>query len=243
VSGGILFLSPHPDDVEIFCGGTVARCAREGRAVHVVDLTAGEMATNGDVVVRRRESVKSLEALGVTTERGVLGLPDGGLDANDPLQLRELVGCVRQLRPEVLVAPWVQDRHPDHVATGELARRAMFFAGVRRYDAPGEAWRPRRLLHYPCHHEVAVQILVDISAEIEAWRAAVACYTSQFQRTENQTTQTPINDPTFLVAHEARRTVWGRSCGTVAAEGFVHEGAWRSTVNAWFEEAGEGGLA
>jgi bacillithiol biosynthesis deacetylase BshB1 len=225
--------------VEIFCGGTVARCARERREVHVVDLTAGEMATNGDVSARRRESLKALAALGVTTEREVLGLPDGGLDANDPKQLRAVVGCVRRLRPEVVVAPWVQDRHPDHVAAGELARRAMFFAGVRRFEAPGEAWRPRRLLHYPCHHEVAVQILVDVSADMPPWRAAVSCYTSQFQRTEEHAMQTPINDPAFLLAHEARRTVWGRSCGAASAEGFVHEGAWRSSVDAWFDETGE----
>ena len=69
-----LFLSPHPDDVDIFCGASVATLAARGRAVAIVDLSAGELASNGTPEGRRADSLRAAAALGLGEERGVLGL-------------------------------------------------------------------------------------------------------------------------------------------------------------------------
>ena len=76
----VLAVGAHPDDVELGCGGLLARLAACGRRVGILDLTAGEAATRGDERVRRGEAAEAAAALGVAW-RSCLSLPDGGLDA------------------------------------------------------------------------------------------------------------------------------------------------------------------
>lgn len=221
-----LFLGAHPDDVELFCGATVACLAHTSRRVMIGDLTRGELASNGTPEQRRADSLRAAATLGALEDRPVLGLPDGGLDPQDPQQLRAVVELLRRVRPQLVVAPWPHDRHPDHEAAGALIRRAFFFAGVRSH-APGSggAFRPRRLLFYPCHRDVAVQLLIDVTAQMTAWRNALETYTTQFER-EEQSVATPINRPGFLDAARGRRAHWGNLCGVDFAEGFLHDGPW-----------------
>jgi len=58
-----LFISAHPDDTELPCGGTIARLTKEGRRVGMVDLTKGEMGTRGTPAVRKREAASSARIL------------------------------------------------------------------------------------------------------------------------------------------------------------------------------------
>lgn len=221
-----LFLSPHPDDVELFCGATVAVLASGGHDVVIADLTRGELASNGTPEERRACSLRACADLGASEDRPVLELPDGAIDPHDEAQLEALVGLLRELRPRWLFAPWVDDRHPDHEAAGALARRAHFFAGVgRKASARGAPFRSERLLFYPCHHDVTPTVAFDVGAGMDAWRRAVDRYESQFRRGEG-TTATVINAPGFLTAHEGRRARLGRSVGADFAEGFVVEGPW-----------------
>ena len=227
-----LFVSPHPDDVELFCGGIVATLAAAGRDVVVTDLTAGELSSNGTVEERRRASLRAARILGARQERPVLGLPDGGLDARDDRQVRALVRVIRATRPAWLIGPWPADRHPDHIEAGALVRRAHFLAGVRRFDPDaGEPHRAARLSFYPCHHEVDVHLVVDVSATIDRWRDAVEAYASQFLRQEGSVA-TPINAPGFLEAQLGRRARWGQRVGVKYGEGLVNEDPW---LVAWDE--------
>jgi len=229
-----LFLSPHPDDVELFCGGTVAALAAStgGSGIMIADLTRGELSSNGTVEIRARESAAAASALGLSTARTQLGLPDAGLDPKDARQLRAIVELIRKVRPRLLFAPWIEDRHPDHVAAGELARRAVYFAGVARFDADHEVFRPERLLHYPCHAGVEPDLLLDVTAQIGQWESAVRCYASQFLQEDSDPAevQTPINRPGFVDIHRGRRAEWGSRLGVGFAEGFVHEGSWKISV-------------
>ena len=76
----VLALGAHPDDVELGCGGTVARLAAAGVQGGVLDLTAGELGTRGTVEQRHREAEQAAEALGAHW-RDCLQLPDGGVCA------------------------------------------------------------------------------------------------------------------------------------------------------------------
>ncbi len=238
-STDVLFFSPHPDDVELFCGATVACLSAAGLEVRIVDLTAGEMGSNGDVEGRRRESLRAAAALGVGGERPVLGLPDAGLDPDDEGQLRAVVRGLRRWRPRLVVAPWREDRHPDHVAAGDLASRAVPLAASERWPEEGPAHRVSQLLHYPCHAPVAVDVLVDVGEGMPAFRTAVACYASQLERAPGAV-QTPINAPEFLRAHLARRRLWGAMAGCEWAEGFCVEGPLTLDLGSLFGRAGRG---
>ncbi len=219
-----LFISPHADDVEVFCGATVAKLAATGYRVGIADLTAGELATNGTPEDRRRESLNAAAALGVTLPRPVLTLPDGGVDEHDPAQVCAVVEVLRAARPRLLFGPFPRDRHPDHEAAGRLLRRAVFLAGLSHFDAAGEAHRPRALVFYPCHAPVEPDFLVDVSQFMPARDAALACYVSQLSSGGDRA-GTYINAPTFAARGVARRVEWGGRVGVEAAEGFVVESA------------------
>ena len=233
-----LFFGAHPDDVELFCGASVACLARAEHRVMIADLTRGELASNGTPEQRRQESLRAAAALGALEERPVLGLPDGGVDPQDPVQVEAVVALLRRVRPQLVVAPWPRDRHPDHEAAGALIRRAHFLAGVRAF-APrvGVAHRSRRLLFYPCHEEVVVQLLLDVGSGMEAWQRAVETYHAQFFR-DAQSVATPINRPGFIDAARARRAHWGNLCGVDHAEGFLHDGPWPTDIASLFDGGG-----
>src|SRR5690242_4000425 len=119
----VLAFGPHPDDVELFCGGTLIRLAELGHTTAVADLTRGEKASHGSPDERAREAEAASAELGIAF-RDQLGLPDTEL-AVTPAQIARVVEELRLRRPEIVLAPWVEDRHPDHAAAAALIARAV----------------------------------------------------------------------------------------------------------------------
>src|SRR5262245_29965682 len=93
----LLAIAAHRDDVELTCGGTLARAVRAGHRVGIVDLTAGETGTRGDAGTRGAEADKAAQALGVQVRRNA-GLPDAHLQNDEPSRAR-VVEMVRAARP------------------------------------------------------------------------------------------------------------------------------------------------
>ena len=62
----ILAFGAHPDDVELGCGGTLAKAVADGKKVGIIDLTEGEMATRGTPDIRSKESIAASKILGVS---------------------------------------------------------------------------------------------------------------------------------------------------------------------------------
>lgn len=213
----LLAFGAHPDDLELSAGGWLALAARRGRAVGLVDLTRGELATNGTVEERAREAAAAAEVLGARLREN-LDLPDGGLSEADDAQLAAVVASIRRHRPKVVLAPPADARHPDHAAAGRLVRRAHFFAGVRRHRPDlGESWRPLRLVVYPERHDVGADFVVDVTEVYEVKRAAIACHASQVGAGR----PTLVNDPVGLGAFEARDRWWGASIGVALGEPYL----------------------
>ena len=202
----LLAIAAHPDDVELTCGGTLIKAARQGYRVGVLDVTAGEMGTRGSVEIRRREAERSAALMGVALREN-LGLPDAGI-VNTP-ETRLLLGKVlRRLTPSIVIAPAPppHGRHPDHRATSELVRDACFIAGLRNADPSLPPHRPRKVVHCLTYREDYVKptFVVDISDELETKLNAVACYESQFvgvtQSGEVYPTGEPLAD---VLRHQA----------------------------------------
>jgi LmbE family N-acetylglucosaminyl deacetylase len=76
----VLAFGPHPDDLEIGLGGTLARHAAEGHRVGLCDLTRGELASNGTPEERIAEAESAGKVLGAAWRQN-LGLPDRGIGA------------------------------------------------------------------------------------------------------------------------------------------------------------------
>lgn len=178
----ILAVAPHPDDAELICGGTLAKAARAGKRVGILDLTRGEMASRGSVELRAAESEAAAKVLGVVWRQS-LGLPDAGL-VNTPETRITLARICRATRPRVVIAPAPAPfgRHPDHRVAAELVRDAVFVAGLAKADLSTAPFRPLKVVHAITYREDFVRptFVVDVSETFEAKLAAIGCYASQF---------------------------------------------------------------
>jgi N-acetylglucosamine malate deacetylase 1 len=200
----VLAFGPHPDDVELFCGGIMIRMADLGYTTAVVDLTRGERASHGTAEERARETEAASRILGLTSREN-LGLPDTGIDAASPVQLARCVEVIRRLRPEVVLVPWIEERHPDHAAAGALLTKAVFYAGVRKLttEPPSERFVPRQLMYYELRHRMPPTFIVDTSAAAARKLDAARCYTSQV-------TRRPGDDPTLISSSRALEAIEAR---------------------------------
>jgi bacillithiol biosynthesis deacetylase BshB1 len=212
-----LFIGPHPDDVELFCGGIVASLTAANHRVVIVDLSAGERASNGTPAERAAEAEAAAQVLGVAS-RVNLGLPDTALGLDVERHATALMLAIRRFRPRIVVAPAAIDRHPDHTAAHTLTERAIFLAGLRRIDDPeGLApHRPDSVFHYPQHTHHRPDICVDTSAHASTKARALDCFSSQLSTMTGA--QTVLNRPDYRATVEVRDRFHGALVGTSHAE-------------------------
>lgn len=176
----LLAIAAHRDDVELTCGGTLARMAAQGYRTGILDLTAGERGTEGSADLRGEEADAAARILGVTARRNA-GLPDAELV--NTAETRLIVArFIRLFRPRVVILPYSEGRHPDHRVGSQLAYDACFLSGLGKLPLPGEAHRPHKILYSLAFREDPVKptFVVDITEQIETKMRAVACYESQF---------------------------------------------------------------
>lgn len=200
----ILVVGPHPDDQEIGMGGTIARLARQGHHVLLLDATNGEPTPFGDPQTRQREAARALEILSpdperdpgsVALDRICLGLANRRVEHG--LEARHAVAAViRAHQAQILFLPHPLDAHPDHRAVTRIAEDARFDARLTRLDLaePVDAWTGRRLALGPpiyprwCFYYYASHLrrpadpsfLVDISGYESLKRESLEAYRSQF---------------------------------------------------------------
>jgi N-acetylglucosamine malate deacetylase 1 len=178
----LLAIAAHRDDVELTCGGTLAKAAKAGHRVGIIDLTQGEMGTRGDAQTRAAEAERAAKTLGVHVRLNA-GMRDAHVENNEASR-KQLVELIRRLRPRVVILPFPVGRHPDHRIASELGRDACYLAGLAKYDAGkgGEAHRPYKLLYALAYREDPVKptFVVDISDVFETKMDAIRCYASQF---------------------------------------------------------------
>ena len=212
----ILAIAPHPDDAEISVGGTLVTCRRQGLRVGVLDLTNGEPTPHGSPEIRAKETAAATDVLQLDW-RSNLGLPNRTLEHT--LEARRALATIFRLtRPRILLAPYWEDSHPDHVAATSLIEAARFWAKLTRTDMDGEPFHPPRIFYYfSIHLRVHPQpaFVFDISDAIDEKLASVRCYESQFLTGRSQEFPSPLDD----IRDRAR--YWGWSIGRKFGEPFA----------------------
>ena len=126
----ILAFGAHPDDVELGCGGTLAKSVAEGKKVGIIDLTQGEMSTRGTVKLRAEESQAAAKILGVSIREN-LNFKDAFI-VNDQAHQMEVIRILRKYTPEVVLCNAIEDRHIDHAKASDLVSHASFLSGLQR---------------------------------------------------------------------------------------------------------------
>ena len=198
----LLVVGAHPDDAEVHVGGILALASHRGLKAAILDLTMGELGSRGTVETRKAEAIESTRILGVS--RTILDLPDGRFEKDEGNRLK-LMMELRHQRPDVLVLPAPDDRHPDHRRAHRLTAEAAYYAGLRNYPCPGSPWRPRAVAWVAGEHPTtAPDLLVDVSSVWERRMEAFDAFGSQFPP--------DTSAPLTRIAHPAfRRGVLGRA--------------------------------
>ena len=222
----VLVVAAHPDDAEISVGGTLLLLTRAGRRVGVVDLTRGELGTRGSAADRARETEAANKILGLAVRHN-LELPDGRVQPT--VEARErLAALVREHEPDVLLAHHVDDLHPDHRATGELARAAWYLSGLARLADPAAktpARRPNRIYHFMGHVPFDPTFVVDIGAVWEEKVRLVRCYATQLAPgSAEDRGQHFLFGADILARMETKARAYGERIGVKVGEPLLHRG-------------------
>jgi bacillithiol biosynthesis deacetylase BshB1 len=184
----VLAVGSHPDDLEITCGGTLAKLGRLGYRVGMIDLTSGEPTPRGTPETRAREAEAARDVLGVAL-RVNLGLPNRVL-MDTPEHRFALATQFRRLRPTVVIgmAGRTPAASPDHHQGHLLVEAARFYSQLTKWDEKFDHTPPYRVPHlvycpFPFDAEQRhwhSTFVVDITDTFEQKMAAVQCYESQF---------------------------------------------------------------
>jgi bacillithiol biosynthesis deacetylase BshB1 len=215
----LLVFGPHPDDLEIGLGGTIARHTAAGLSVGLCDLTAGELGSNGTPDERLREADAASRVLGAAWREN-LRWPDGGIDGS-PDQVRTAVHLIRRHPPRTIAIPYGDDRHPDHVAANRVLTAAAFKSGLRRFETALPPWRADWICQYFINDSIKPSFVIDVSEYYERKREALACHRSQFAPAGADAVGTRLSHTTFKQLIESRDAQFGALIGVAFAEGFV----------------------
>ena len=221
----LLAFGAHPDDVELGCGGTIAKTIAEGKKVGIVDFTQGEMSTRGTPQLRALESQAAADILGVSFREN-LNFKDAFI-VNDHKHQMEVIAVLRKYQPKVVLCNAIRDRHTDHAKASDLVSQACFLSGLRRIEThdeegnPQTAFRPQHVFHYIQWEELTPDFVVDISRFLPKKMEAIRAFKSQFYDEKEEGPQTPISSLNFLESVASRAKNMGRLIYKDAAEGFT----------------------
>lgn len=222
----ILAFGAHPDDVELGCGGTIAKEISLGKKVGIVDLTRGELGTRGSVEIRNQESANAARILGISVREN-LDMRDGFF-VNDETHQLEIIKMIRKYQPEIVLCNAVDDRHIDHGKGSKLVSDACFLSGLMKIktECDGEeqeVYRPKLVYHYIQWKNLTPDFVVDITGFNDKRLEAILAYESQFYKSNSKEPETPIATKNFLDSLNYRVQDFGRLIGTDYAEGFMVE--------------------
>lgn len=194
----VLVIGPHPDDQELGMGATIARLAREGHEVLLLDVTNGEPTPHGSVEARAQEAAAAARILGV--RRLLLGLPNRTVEHSIAAR-HAVAGVIRAWGAQIVFTPFFEDAHPDHVATTRIVEDARFDAKLSRLDLPDvvDGWGgeglamgppvyPKWLFYYYATHLRWVanpSFIVDVTGFERAKLDSITAYHTQFVLPEN----------------------------------------------------------
>lgn len=185
----VIAVGAHPDDVEIACGGTLARLVRQGYRVGIIDLTDGEPTPGSPgPAFRLAEARCAADVLGASF-RETLDLPNRRLF--DSFEARcKLATQFRIHRPRLVIGLSGQtpQASPDHYQASLIIDAAVFYAKLSKWDEHFGGFPPcavpAQLYCFLSFRAFAPTdcnpLVVDISDTLEIKLEAIRCYASQF---------------------------------------------------------------
>ena len=216
----VIAVGAHPDDVEIACGGTLARLVDQGYRVGIIDLTDGEPTPNSNgPEMRLREAQEAASALGVHVRR-TLDLPNRRLF--DCFETRVALATeFRRYRPQLVIGfgDKTPMASPDHWQAMQITDAAIFYSRLTKWDDYFQNL-PVHTITRQLYFRLAVEpdhltgclshLTVDISSTLQRKLDSIACYRSQF-----------AHKPQIIQRITAAAHITGQAAGILAGEVFA----------------------
>lgn len=222
----VLGVGAHPDDLEILCGGTLARYVREGHEVVMCHATKGDRGSfeySSEEVARIRHEEAARAASVAGAEHVSLGLSDGEVNASDPAQRLLVVDLVRQARPDVIITHSTGDYMADHNEISKLVFDASFLSSLPLLET-GTPYHPEVAPIYFMETVTGLGFtpteFVDVTDTVETKVGMLECHQSQLRWLRD-------HDGVDIVENMRTATAYrGAQCGVRYAEGFAICLAW-----------------
>lgn len=170
----VLIISPHPDDMEIWMGGTVAKYVTEGCSIRSIILTAGQRTPRPGII--SDEDMINLREHEIGVAHEVLGVKDfesfGLSNVTDPENdesVREIIRTELQGNYDKVYAPYLTDSHPTHRRIAEIVKLTADDLSISSEIWGYDGWN---LLSDP-------DMYIDITDFVDQKVAAVKKYESQ----------------------------------------------------------------
>jgi N-acetylglucosamine malate deacetylase 1 len=222
----VLAVGAHPDDLEILCGGTLARYARDGNAVTMCHATTGDMGsfvhTREEISRIRVEEARRAAAV-IGAEHATLGLADGEVNAADPAQKRLVVELVREARPDVVITHAPGDYMGDHNEISKLVFECSFYATFANLESES----PRHDRVTPIYYMDTIAGLGFVPTEYVDVSDVIDVKASMLEAHETQLVWLRDHDGVDIVDEMKTAARYrGQQCGVRYAEGFVQCNTW-----------------
>jgi len=218
----ILAIVAHPDDADIFCGGTLAKHSDRGDDVTVAYMTRGEYggfdATEAEVAaVREEEALAAADTL--DADAVFLGFLDGRITYTMENRLR-IVEAIREHTPNLILTHYSDDMHPDHRTTSRLVSDAYYMASLPLVETEGDPYDPENVYFFgKPTSSFEPDVTVDITGYQETKEAAFLQHESQVEFLEEHGGIDAEFD-SLVEGIRAEGRVLGRKTGVEFAEGF-----------------------
>ena len=215
----ILAVGAHPDDIEIACSGTLAKCVARGDTVIVCHACSGNL---GHVVIppdelavmRHAEAVKAGAMAGIEVLAG--GFDDLDIYENNKEARDKMVDIIRYADPDLIITHAPDDYMPDHVSVSRLVFDAAFAATVPHYKEDGRAAKLVPIYYMDTLAGVGFNPTeyVDVTEYIDTKLQMLECHESQVVWMRDHD---GIDFPDMVKTCSRYR---GFQCGAEYAEGF-----------------------
>ncbi len=217
----VLLFGAHPDDVEWGAGGIMLLMKQHAMSFAIVDLTAGEMGSRGTAEERDAEAQAASQFAGAAV-RECLNMPDCGL-VDSVANRRAIASVIRRFQPRLVLAPYWEDRHPDHAAAGAMVRNSALFCTLRKFDDANAPQKPEAFLYFLLHHYEKPSLVVDVSAVYEKKMQLLRLHHSQFSKTATGFGVLAQGMDDYLYGLESRDRFFGALVGARHGEALVVE--------------------
>jgi bacillithiol biosynthesis deacetylase BshB1 len=214
----VLFFGAHPDDVEWGAGGIAILLRDAGVSFAIVDLSNGEMGNRGTLEERQVEAAAAAEFLRATRE--CLNLPDCGL-VDTPENRRLVASAIRRYRPKLVIAPYWEDRHPDHAAAGLMVRNSQVYCALKKLDDPHPPHKPGAFLYVPLNKFERPTFVVNTTSVFQQKLELLRIHHSQFGKTAEEFGVIAHGVGDYLFGLESRDRYFGSLVGARHGEALI----------------------